>query len=205
MANSQDPSTLQHCLSLVSCSSDWPGSAINVSCLGACLNISSKVVSLIVMCLVLIMLLLFTQHIGRDFINMGLAAASAASLVTFCATGDAHIAALALGTGELLLMLQCVVFIFGVLDVLPTRCLKIIQHGIHAHTLSRSCLLDDSCTCFYLSIIHLQTGVFSSGALGLHMTSSIGGADMPVVITLLNSYSGEWTVFSCSFSSCCCV
>ncbi len=36
----------------------------------------------------------------------------------------------------------------------------------------------------------LTTGVASSGALGFHMTSSIGGADMPVVITLLNSYSG---------------
>eukprot|EP00051_Salpingoeca_urceolata_P024271 m.424237 g.424237 ORF g.424237 m.424237 type:complete len:1095 (-) comp20212_c1_seq19:85-3369(-) len=30
----------------------------------------------------------------------------------------------------------------------------------------------------------------SSGVLGLHMTASIGGADMPVVITVLNSYSG---------------
>merc|ERR1712157_357914 len=29
-----------------------------------------------------------------------------------------------------------------------------------------------------------------SGALGVHMTLSIGGADMPVVITVLNSYSG---------------
>lgn len=29
-----------------------------------------------------------------------------------------------------------------------------------------------------------------SGALGYHMTASIGGADMPVVITVLNSYSG---------------
>jgi len=36
----------------------------------------------------------------------------------------------------------------------------------------------------------LAAGTASSGALGFHMTASIGGADMPVVITLLNSYSG---------------
>src|SRR4051794_31681408 len=41
-----------------------------------------------------------------------------------------------------------------------------------------------------LAAFALGTGVVSSGALGLHMTNSIGGADMPVVITLLNSYSG---------------
>jgi NAD/NADP transhydrogenase beta subunit len=31
-----------------------------------------------------------------------------------------------------------------------------------------------------------------AGVKGAHMTASIGGADMPVVITLLNSYSGAW-------------
>jgi H+-translocating NAD(P) transhydrogenase len=68
---------------------------------------------------------------GRDAINVGLAGASLAGLIGFCATADPTTAALCLATGTL-----------------------------------------------------------SSGALGLHMTASIGGADMPVVITLLNSYSG---------------
>jgi NAD(P) transhydrogenase len=40
------------------------------------------------------------------------------------------------------------------------------------------------------SIGPLLAGAATSSALGLHMTASIGGADLPVVITLLNSYSG---------------
>ena len=36
----------------------------------------------------------------------------------------------------------------------------------------------------------LGLSLLTSSALGYHMTKSIGGADMPVVVTLLNSYSG---------------
>jgi len=45
-----------------------------------------------------------------------------------------------------------------------------VSHGANLFALGGMCLL--------------------SGGLGLHMTASIGGADMPVVITVLNSYSG---------------
>ena len=41
-----------------------------------------------------------------------------------------------------------------------------------------------------LGMAALGGSLATSGALGYHMTASIGGADMPVVITVLNSYSG---------------
>lgn len=43
------------------------------------------------------------------------------------------------------------------------------------------------------SLTHLGICTALSFALGLHTTASIGGADMPVVITVLNSYSG-WAI-----------
>jgi len=39
-------------------------------------------------------------------------------------------------------------------------------------------------------VASLAGAALLSGGLGVHMTGSIGGADMPVVITVLNSYSG---------------
>jgi len=41
-----------------------------------------------------------------------------------------------------------------------------------------------------VGVAALTSALGTSGALGWHMTASIGGADMPVVITVLNSYSG---------------
>ena len=43
---------------------------------------------------------------------------------------------------------------------------------------------------FGTGLAALGGALTTSGALGWHMTASIGGADMPVVITVLNSYSG---------------
>ena len=44
----------------------------------------------------------------------------------------------------------------------------------------------------------LLVGTLLAGALGCHMVAAIGGADMPVVVSLLNSYSG-WTASAAGF------
>lgn len=44
----------------------------------------------------------------------------------------------------------------------------------------------------------LILGALLAGVLGVHMVAAIGGADMPVVVSLLNSYSG-WTASAAGF------
>ena len=47
----------------------------------------------------------------------------------------------------------------------------------------------------YISVLALSYATISSFALGWNITNSIGAADMPVAITVLNSYSG-WALCS---------
>lgn len=49
-----------------------------------------------------------------------------------------------------------------------------------------------------IRLASLALATLVSGFLGFHLTASIGGADMPVVITVLNSYSG-WALVAEGF------
>ena len=70
---------------------------------------------------------------------------------------------------------------------LPGR--NAINLGLLAANLGAGAVFMGNCSeATGLTMLAATTGL--TGVLGAHMTASIGGADMPVVITVLNSYSG---------------
>lgn len=128
-------------------------------------------------------------------------AASAAAVGDYLNTADptqldgVHLASIYLATVIGSVTFTGSLVAFGKLDGrLPSAPLSLsardqINMGLGAATLGAGAVLMGA-PGLGTGMAALSTALTTSGILGWHMTASIGGADMPVVITVLNSYSG---------------
>lgn len=128
-------------------------------------------------------------------------AASAAAIGDFCNVPDTtkldgvHLASIYLASVIGAVTFTGSLVAFGKLDGrLPSAPMKLgyrdkLNAGLGAATLGAGAVVMGAPE-VGVGMTALTSALTTSGILGWHMTASIGGADMPVVITVLNSYSG---------------
>jgi NAD(P) transhydrogenase len=121
---------------------------------------------------------------GRDAMNIAMASTSAIGLYLFMTTQNPSTATTALSLGTLMCVRSFCSSFPHLRRDRPTSAAGLATSAPGLPQAIRD--YAPSCICVGPSILCQCR----SGALGFHMTASIGGADMPVVITLLNSYSG---------------
>lgn len=134
----------------------------------------------------------------HSLVGLSAAATSVAAFLTHPDAGAAHLAAAWAGTAVGAITATGSVAAYGKLaGWLPSKPLNLsgknaINVGLLGATVGAGALLPGAVAAGDVGtgVALLTATATSAGLLGWHTTASIGGADVPVVITVLNAYSG---------------